>query len=101
VPAVRGVRSCAAPGCVKRWGCVVLLLITVAKLEMYTHSMMLSRHCKKCPSYLCIRTYYKIQVVKMSDKVQLDGCICEANFRYNARMEEHANLSSDIQRYVK
>ncbi len=32
----------------------------------------------------------------MSEKVQLKGCICEVNFGYNARMEEYADLSSDI-----
>ena len=32
----------------------------------------------------------------MSEKVQLKGCICEVNFEYNARVEEYANLSSDI-----
>ena len=39
MPAVRGMRSCAALGCVK-WRYFVLLLITGAKPEMYTHSMM-------------------------------------------------------------
>ncbi|NOR76951.1 MAG: hypothetical protein GQ523_00625 [Methanophagales archaeon] len=32
----------------------------------------------------------------MSEKVQLKRCICEVNFRYNARMERYANLSSDV-----
>ena len=32
----------------------------------------------------------------MSEKVQLNGCVCEVNFGYNARMEEYANSSSDI-----
>lgn len=32
----------------------------------------------------------------MSDQVQLKGCVCEVNFRYNARMEGYVNLSSDI-----
>ncbi len=32
----------------------------------------------------------------MSEKVQLKGRICEVNFRYDAKMEGYANLSSDI-----
>lgn len=32
----------------------------------------------------------------MSDKVQLKGCICKVNFRYNARMDGYMNLSPDI-----
>jgi hypothetical protein len=32
----------------------------------------------------------------MSDKVQLKGCICEVNFRYDAIMGRYLNLSPDI-----
>lgn len=32
----------------------------------------------------------------MSEKVQLKGCVCEVNFGYDARVEEYANLSSDM-----
>ncbi|MEA1908891.1 MAG: hypothetical protein U9N43_07680, partial [Euryarchaeota archaeon] len=37
---------------------------------------------KKCVSYIGIYTYYKIQAVKMSEKVQLERCMCEVNFIY-------------------
>ena len=29
-------------------------------------------------------------------EVQLEGCICELNFGYNAKMEGYTNISSDI-----
>ena len=29
-------------------------------------------------------------------EVQLQGCICELNFGYNAKMEGYTNISSDI-----
>ena len=34
--------------------------------------------------------------VKMGEKVQLKGGICEVNFGYNIKKEVYANLSSDI-----
>ena len=38
----------------------------------------------------------KSMLQKMSEKIQLKGCIYEVNFGYNGRMTEYANLSSDI-----
>ena len=32
----------------------------------------------------------------MSEKVQLERCICKVNFGYDARMEGYADLSPDI-----
>jgi len=32
----------------------------------------------------------------MSEKVQLEGCVCEVNFGYNARVEEYADSHSDV-----
>ena len=48
------------------------------------------RHCKKCISYICIHIYYK------SDKVQLEGCICEVNSGYTTKMAEYADSHSDV-----
>ncbi len=31
----------------------------------------------------------------MSEKVQLEGCIYEVNFRYNARVEGYTNFNSE------
>lgn len=31
----------------------------------------------------------------MSEKVQLEGCICEVNFGYNTRVEEYMNFNSE------
>jgi len=31
----------------------------------------------------------------MNEKVQLEGCICEVNFGYNARVEEYMNFNSE------
>ena len=36
------------------------------------------------------------QGVKMSETVQLKGCICGLNFGYNAKMEGYTTLMSDI-----
>ena len=36
------------------------------------------------------------QGVKMSEKVQLKGGICEFDFGYNAKMEGYTTLMSDI-----
>jgi long-subunit acyl-CoA synthetase (AMP-forming) len=55
------------------------------------------RHCKKNAQVICASaSITRIRLQKMSEKVQLNGCVCEVNFGYNARMEGYVNLSLDI-----
>jgi hypothetical protein len=53
-------------------------------------------YCKNKCIYIAYIYLSESQGVKMSEKVQLKGGVCEFDFGYNANTAIYTNLSSDI-----
>jgi hypothetical protein len=53
-------------------------------------------YCKNECIYIAYIYLSESQGVKMSEKVQLKGGICEFDFGYNAKMKGYTTLMSDI-----